>query len=72
VVSHVDAGIDPIKKHEIAFDPVAKGEELNVDVTSACGGFLCVTHCGAPIVVFEEEGCSLLRNVEVPKDAANV
>ena len=66
VVGHVDRCVDSVKKHKVSFDPVAKGEKLYVDMACTCSGFLCVTHCCAAIVVFVEEGCCFLWNVEVP------
>ena len=52
MVCHIDRGVVSIEYHQVAFHPVAKGEVFDIDVAGSCGGFLCVAHGGATIVVF--------------------
>ncbi len=72
VVRHIDGGMDLVKYHQVAFHPVAKGEVFDIDVLGPGGGFLCVAHGGAAVVVFIQECCGFLGYVEVPKNAADV
>lgn len=72
MVGHVDRSVDPIEEHKVAVNPVTEGEEFNIDVSCARGGFLSITHGSAAIVIFVEECSSFLGNVEVPEDTSYV
>ena len=66
MIGHVDGSVDSVEYHEVLFDPVAKGKEFDVNMSGPCSGLLCITHCGAAVVILVEECCSFLRDVEVP------
>ena len=69
--THVDKRINKFEDHEVAFDPFTDGEVFNVDVSGVGGGFLCVAHCCAAIVVFEEDCSCLLWHMEIPEYASD-
>ena len=73
MVGHVDRRINMFEDHEVAFDPFTDGEVFNVDVSGAGGGggFLCVAHCRAAVVVFEEDCSCHLWHVEIPEYASD-
>ena len=60
VVRHIDGGVNSVEYHQVAFHPVAKGEEFDINMPGPCGGFLCIAHGGAAVVVFVQESCSFL------------
>ena len=66
MVRHVDGRIDTFQDHEVAFDPVAKREVLDVDVASPCRRLLGVAHGGTAVVVFVKEGGGFLWDMKVP------
>ena len=71
VVGSIDRCVHTFQVNEVAFDPFAKGEVLDVDMSGTAGGFLCITHCRAAVVVFICYRCCFLWYVEVPKNASN-
>ena len=71
MIRHIDGGIDSVEYHQVAFHPVAKGV-FDIDVLGPGGGFLCVAHGGAAVVVFIQESCGFLGYVEVPENAADI
>ena len=71
MVGHVDRCVNTFEDHEIAFDPFTEGEVFNIYVTGSGGGFLCIAHRCAAIVVFEEDRSRFLWHVEIPEDASD-
>ena len=70
VVREINGGVDAVQEDEVAFDPVAESEVFDIDVTCPWCWFLCISHCGAAVVVFIRYGGGLLSYIEVPKNAA--
>jgi hypothetical protein len=54
MIRHVDGGVDAIEEDEVAFDPFAQGEILDIDMSCSWGRFLSVAHSGASAVVLIE------------------
>jgi hypothetical protein len=71
VIGNVDGGVDPFQVNEVTFDPIAHCKVFDINMPGASRRLLCIAHGCTPIVVFLRDGCSLLWDVEVPKDAAD-
>ncbi len=69
VVRHVYRGIDAIEEDKVTLYPFAQREVFDIYVTCLWGGFWGIAHGGTSIVVFIEEGCCFLGNVEIPENA---
>ena len=72
VVGHVDSRVDSFEYHEVSLDPIAEQEIFYIDVTCTGGGFLCIAHSCASVIVLIEKGGCFLWYVKVPEDAANI
>ena len=72
MICHVDGRINAVEDHEVPFDPIAKGEVFDIDVSRTCGWFLRVAHSGTSVIVFIEESGGFLWYVEIPEYAANI
>ncbi len=70
MIGNVDGSVNPLQVDQVAFDPIAESKVFDINVTGACSRLLGIAHGGTPIVIFVCNGCSFLRDVEVPKDAA--
>ena len=70
VVRNVNRCVDAVQEDEVAFDPVAESEVFDIYVTCPWCWFLCVSHCGAAVVIFIRYCGSFLRYIEVPKNAS--
>jgi hypothetical protein len=65
VICHVDGSVDSLKNHEITFNPVSKGEILDMHMSSSSCWFLCVGHGGTSIIVFISDGGCLLWYAQI-------
>jgi hypothetical protein len=69
VISNVDGDVDPFQVDEVAFNPIAQCKLFDINMPGASHRLLSIAHGCTPIVVFVCNGCSLLWDVKVPKDA---
>lgn len=72
MIGHIYRRINAFQYHQVAFDPITKGEEFDIDVPCSCGRLLRVAHGSTPVIIFVEKGSSFLWNVEVAKNAAYI
>ena len=72
VICHVLGQGHPFQENQVLLHLVRECKELNVHVTGACGGFASISHSGTAIIVLIDDRCSLLGDVEVVDDTADV
>ncbi len=72
VISFVNCCVDAFEDQKVAFHPFTKYVVTDVHVPRPASGLLGVGHSGTCIIVFVKCASGLLRNIEVPEDAADV
>jgi hypothetical protein len=71
VIGNGDGGVDPFQVDKVVFNPIAQCKIFDINMLDASCRLLGIAYGCTPIVIFVCNGCSLLWDVEVPKDAAD-
>jgi hypothetical protein len=70
VVSNINRSVESFEMDQVSLHLFTEGKVFNINVSSACCGFLRVAHCRASIVIFVCNSRRFLGNVKVPQDTA--
>ncbi len=71
VIGNVDRGFNLFQVDEVTYNQIAQCKVFDINMLGASHRILGISHGCTPIVVFVRNGCSLLWDVEVPKDAVD-